>query len=422
MGLPRHRAIAEGGGMTPALAVLLPFALGYYLSYAFRAVNAMIAPNLVAELELGAAELGLLTSVYFIAFAAFQVPLGILLDRYGPRRVQSVLLLSAALGGVLFAVGEDFATLTVGRAAIGLGVSGALMACFKANGLWFPKERLPLMNGIVTSAGALGALSATVPVAALVPLIGWRGIFWGLAALTVAVAAIIFFVVPERPRDSEPPREGLRDSVAGLWEIYGSAFFWRLAVVASVNTAAFMSYQTLWVAPWLRDVAGLDPGGVANGLFLFNVGFLAGVFGSGALADVLQRRGIAPIRTVTAMILLTLAVEAMLAAEATSFAFALCFAFGFFGSATTLIYAVYGQHFAPRLLGRVNTAQNLVSFVVAFIVQWGVGRIVALWPALEGGRYDPAAHQAGLLATMAATVLAFAWFAWPRRGAGRFEP
>jgi predicted MFS family arabinose efflux permease len=396
--------------MTLALTVLLPFALGYYLSYAFRAVNAMISPHLVAEVGLGAAELGLLTAVYFACFAAFQLPLGLLLDRYGPRQVQSMLLLFAAVGGVLFAVGDSFAVLMIGRGCIGLGVSGALMACFKANVMWWPRERLPLMNGIATSFGGLGALSATIPVGELVPLIGWRGIFWALAAITVAVAALIRFAVPVSPEAAAGKPPELREQLAGLKEIYGSWFFWRLALVASLNTAAFMSYQTLWAGPWLADVAGLDAQGVAMGLFLFNIGFLAGVFGSGWLADVLQARGIPPVRSVAAMIALTIAVELLFVLEATELAFLLCFAFGFFGSATTLIYAVYGQHFAASLAGRVNTAQNLISFVVAFVVQWGVGEILARWPQIAPGRYDPEGHRVAMLVIAAATFVAYLWF------------
>jgi sugar phosphate permease len=396
--------------MTLALTALLPFALGYYLSYAFRAVNAMIAPHLVAEIGLGAAELGLLTAVYFACFAAFQLPLGLLLDRYGPARVQSVLLLFAALGGVLFAVGESFTVLTIGRGCIGLGVSGALMSCFKANALWWPKERLALMNGIAAAFGALGALSATIPVAALVPAIGWRGIFWAMAAITVAVAALIRFAVPPAPADPGVPPYRLADQIAGLKQIYGSWLFWRLATVASINTAAFMSYQTLWAAPWLADVAGLDAEGVAMGLFLFNIGFLVGVVGSGWVADVLQARGVPPVRSVAVMIAVTVGVELLFAFEATGIAYALCFAFGCFASATTLIYAVYGQYFAPSLAGRVNTAQNLVSFVAAFIAQWGIGEILARWPQLAPGRYDPAGHQAAMLAVVAATLIGYAWF------------
>jgi hypothetical protein len=165
----------------------------------------------------------------------------------------------------------------------------------------------------------------------------------------------------------------------------------------------------------LRDVAGFAPAGVATGLFWFNVGFLCGALGSGAFADLLQRWSIGPIASVTAMIACTIATEALLAAEATGIAYGLCFAFGFFGSATTLCYAVYGQHFPVQLAGRVNTAQNLASFVVAFLMQWGIGEILALWPNTPSGGYDPAAHQAALLIVLGLTALAYIGFLAGRR-------
>ena len=142
------------------LCVLLPFATGYYLSYLFRSINALIAGDLVAELGLTAADLGLLTSVYFLLFAAVQLPCGVLLDRYGPRFIDSALLLVAAAGSLLFAIADGVATLLVGRALIGLGVAVGLMAGLKAIVLWFPPERVALANGAYIMLGALGALSA----------------------------------------------------------------------------------------------------------------------------------------------------------------------------------------------------------------------------------------------------------------------
>ncbi len=253
---PKAEAAHAPGQLAVVLTVLLPFALGYYLSYLFRAVNAIISPHLVADFGLDAGKLGLLTSVYFFVFAICQVPLGLMLDRYGPRRVQAVLLLFAAAGAALFAAGTSFAALTLGRGLIGLGVSTCLMACFKANVMWWPKDRLPLMNGCATAFGALGALSATIPVDALVPLVGWRGVFWLLAALTVAAAALVFFAVPDAPGERATRTDTLKAQIAGLGRVFRAAIFWRLAVAASVNTASVMAYQTLWAAPWLRDVAG----------------------------------------------------------------------------------------------------------------------------------------------------------------------
>ena len=136
------------------------------------------------ELGLGPADLGLLTAVYFLAMAAVQIPLGIMLDRYGPRRVQSACLVFAAAGSALFAWTASMPGLMVGRALIGLGFAAALMASLKAIVLWLPKERIALANGWVVMLGALGAVTATLPAESLVALLGWRGLFLLLAAAT----------------------------------------------------------------------------------------------------------------------------------------------------------------------------------------------------------------------------------------------
>jgi MFS family permease len=177
--------------------VLLPFAAGYYLSYVFRTISAVIASTLATEFKLGPAELGSMTSVYFLAFVAVQLPAGIALDRYGPRRVQSVLLLVAAAGSLLFAFAESVAGLMFGRALIGLGVATALMAGLKAIVLWVPPERVALANGYMIMLGALGAVTATAPAEWVIEYLGWRGLFVLLAWLCVVSALVIHLAAPE---------------------------------------------------------------------------------------------------------------------------------------------------------------------------------------------------------------------------------
>ena len=125
------------------------------MSYLFRTINALIAADLTAELGLTAADLGLLTAVYFLVFAAAQIPCGILLDRHGPRTLLSGLLLLASAGALLFALADTLVGLLLGRALIGVGVALALMGGFKAIVLWFPAERLALTNGWFVMLGAL---------------------------------------------------------------------------------------------------------------------------------------------------------------------------------------------------------------------------------------------------------------------------
>lgn len=398
--------------------VLIPFGLGYYLSYLFRTVNVVVAPQLVAEVGLTAADLGFLTSVYFITFAAFQLPLGVLLDRYGPRRVQSVLLLFAAAGAALFAHAESFTVLAVARGCIGLGVSGCLMAALKANAMWWPKERLALINGVTVAFGSFGALSATVPVATFLQVAEWRTVFALLAGVTLVAAVLIWVAVPEKEAGAPAPGTappGFVSQFRDLAMVYRSGDFWRVSIIVIALCASFLSYQTLWMGPWLRDVAGMAADDVAHNLLLFNAGMFAGVLTMGAAAERLQRLGVQPIVVVAVGFAVSIAIQSLFALEATALATPLCIAFGFFGSSALLVYTVLAQNFPVHLIGRVNTAQNMLIFVAAFIAQWGIGAIIDQWPSVDGTRYDPAAHQAAFLVMIGFQLAAFAWFLWPRR-------
>ena len=177
--------------MTPQAAwfrLFLPFAGGYFLSYLYRTVNAVVGPVLSNELSLGAADLGLLTSTYFIAFGSTQLPLGLLLDRFGARRVEAALLLVAAAGAAIFAVSDGIGMLAVGRGLIGLGVSACLMAAFKFFSQWFPAERQASLTGWIMTSGSLGALMASAPLDAVLHVATWREVFAGLAVITAGVA------------------------------------------------------------------------------------------------------------------------------------------------------------------------------------------------------------------------------------------
>ncbi|MHB8709769.1 MAG: MFS transporter, partial [Desulfuromonadales bacterium] len=259
------------------LRIFLPFALGYFLSYLYRTVNAVLAPDLVRDLGLDPAGLGLLTSSYFLAFAVFQLPLGMLLDRYGPRRVESTLLVFAAIGAFVFARAETMAGLMIGRALIGLGVSACLMAAFKAFTQWFPRETLPFTNGIQMVSGGLGALVATTPVELALRSTDWRGVFLLLSGVTLAAALGIFTIVPEKTA-ANAGRETLRQQLAGIGEVFSSRAFWRITPWAVAGQSVYLSLIGLWAGPWLRDVAGCGRVAVANTLLGIALAMIAGYF------------------------------------------------------------------------------------------------------------------------------------------------
>src|SRR5713226_6511077 len=389
------------------LRIFLPFVFGYYIAYLFRTINAVMAAPLATELGLSADDLGLLTSVYFLTFAAAQIPIGILLDRYGPRRVQSVLLVIAAVGSTLFAVSDHFLMLLMGRALIGLGVASAMTAGLKALVLWFPGDRVPLLNGLMVMIGALGAVTATLPADLLLDWIGWRELFGLFAALTAASAVMFYLIVPE----AAPVPSGAVS--AGLRKVYADPRFWRVAPLSASCIGTAWALQGLWAAQWLKDVEGLDRAGVVFHLFAMAVALSLGAILLGVAADRLRRRGMGPGS------LLGLVAAAFIA---TQFALILRLPLPSYlqwavvaavGAATVLSFAILGEYFPKAMAGRANGALNLFHIAAAFVVQYATGVVLQYWTP-QAGHYPEIAYQTAFALNLALQVVAWIWFMFPR--------
>lgn len=390
--------------------VWFPFACGYFLSYVFRTINAMISPDLVRDLGVNPSELGLLTSAYLISFALVQLPLGLLLDRYGPRRVNAMLLVCAAAGAGLFALAQSLLGLVLARTLIGFGVSACLMAAIKAFVQWFPMSRLATVNGWLLAMGGLGAMTATAPVEAALRITDWRGVFAALAGLALVIAALVFFAVPDK-RDSGS-KESLRELLAGIRTVFSSGFFWRLAFLLTVVMGGFISIQGLWFAPWLRDVAGLSRPEVARVLLWLALATTLGFALLGSGADRLARLAIDPLVTMKITAAVAIVMFFFVVAGVKSVWVPVIYSFCATGS--MLIYPILSKHFPARLAGRVNTALNLLAFLGAFAAQWGIGAVINLWPASASG-YAEAGYRAAFGIVLALHLAAYAVVMIPRR-------
>jgi MFS family permease len=393
--------------------ILFPFAFGYFLSYLYRVVNAIIAPDLIRDFSIEPGALGLLTGAYFLTFAAAQLPLGVVLDRYGARRTEPLLLLFAALGAVVFASAETFSGLILGRALIGLGVSACLMAAFKAFVVWFPKERLPLINGVQWAGGGLGAIAATTPVEAALTLTDWRGIFFGVAVLTLLCAGLIYGVVPDDSKATV--RAPARVLFKGVSRVFASGLFWRLAPVTVLSQATFLAIQGLWSGPWLRTVDGLSRSDAAPILFAIAVAMLGGFLGLGWIADRLGRIGVNPVTVALSgmgcfMISQALIISGWLPAAAWPWIL-----FGFFGTTGSVSYAALSQRFPADLAGRLNTALNMLVFVAAFVGQWGIGEVIEVWSWLYPETEPAAGYRVAFALMLGLQTLGLVWYAAFRR-------
>jgi predicted MFS family arabinose efflux permease len=396
---------------------LLPFALGYYMSYLFRAVNQVIAPDLIADFDLSPGQLGGLTAAYLFGFTLFQLPLGLLLDRFGPRRVQTALLLVSAGGAALFALAPDPWSLTLARGILGLGLGGCLMSCFKANAIWLPMSRVALGNGTAMAFGALGVVTATRPADWLAQLIGWRPMFDLLAAATVGVALLIFFCVPkEQPgqRDSGRP-ETLTAQLRVIGRIAKDPVFWRVTPMVSIVSGTFISIQTLWAGRWLSDVASLDRTSVADILLVMAIGFVIGSLTTGWIADRAQRRGLT-IELVVGGSFLLFAISQFLVIVHAPIPPALpWFLFGFAGPAANLGYATLAAHFGIAAAGRAQSTANLLLFATAWALQWGIGALLDRFRASGDGAVQPGGYQWAFGLVLAFEVVAVLWYLRPKR-------
>ncbi len=388
------------------LIVFCPFAAGYFLSFFFRNVNAVISRDLATEFSLAPQDLGLLTSAYFLTFAAFQLPLGVLLDRYGPRRVVAGLMCIAASGALLFGLAQDFVTLSLGRALIGLGVSGGLMGAIKAFTLWFPPSRLATLNGLYIAVGGIGGLSATAPVEAMLGPFGWRAVFYGLAACSLAAAVAIFAVVPEKPVAGNP--ETFARQLAAFRTIFSSVVFWRIAAAMVFTHAAYQALQGLWLAPWLYDVANLERAAVARYLLLAAFAYTLGSAFFGAASDRLAHHGISRMTVYKAGILVTLVCFLAIAADVRVGRLPIVMVYAFASISAAIAYALLALHFPPEMSGRVSTAANVLMFSASFAFQWGIGAVLRLYPAADG-RYAPEGYSAAFALLAVAQIAVVAW-------------
>ena len=401
----------------PFRQLYFAFAAAYLLSYVYRTVTAVISPELVRELDLAPSALGLVTSAYFIAFGAVQVPAGMMLDRFGPRRVEPVLLLVAGSGALAFAYADGVGELLVARALIGLGVATCLMAPLKAISTWYSSERHASLSGWMMVAAGAGALLATAPTEFALRYVSWRTLFVALAAATYAVAVWIWLRVPDIARPTTSA--GIAAQFAGVRSVFAHARFWWIAPLAGVGMGSFMAIQGLWSVPYLMDVDGLDRASAARHLLVMGIVMIGGYACVGAFATRLSRRGIQPRHLYVAGFLLNAAMLGVIVVGVPG-GYLWWALYGLGAVVNVLGFAVLNQGFPNELAGRANTAMNLLMFGGSFAAQWGIGVIVDAARSALG--FGTAAALRLAFATMLALYAAtLVWFAagWRMHAAQR---
>ena len=385
--------------------VTLPLAAMNLINQASRTIMAVIGPALAVEFALSASELGLLAACMFAAYGAAQLPEGVVIDLIGPRKLQAALAVLTAVGFAMFALSDGLAGLAAARVTLGVGISASLIAVLKANTQWFAPAKVASMSAIGGVIGGLGSLLTTTPVQLALPTLGWRGVMWVLCAISVATALWIFYSVPE-PSTSAARRD-LRSELAVTASICASRRFWLYAPGVAMLSGMNFAYLGLWAGPWLRDVAGYDGTARANTLLLYALGIISGGFVVGTLTSRVHARGGTGIGVLLLCHAGLLSAQIGLALQPSGAAVpALWLLFAFCAAGATSGFVVVGQMFPVEQMGRVSTAVNTLTLVVAFVLQSVIGWVLDFWPRSAQGGWDPAGYSTAL--ALSATLQALA--------------
>jgi MFS family permease len=386
-----------------AIAVVVTLGLLYVVSQFLRNSVGVIAPDLAAEIGLTPIEIGLLSSIYFFVFAATQLPLGVALDRFGPKLCMLVSVGFTVLGCVLFALAHQAGSLVAARAVLGFGTASFLMAPLALYARWFPPERFSTFAGIQLGLGSLGSIFATAPLAYATAGVGWRVTFLGVGVGAAVIGVLIWLIVTDDPPGvkSPPHRETLRESVAGIWQVIRTPSMVRVFMAQLSSYPSYVLVVGLWGGPYLTHVYGFDLKGRGDILFLAALTQVIGSFLWGP-SDRLFGRYKLPVLIGVGTCFTSLVLLATVGRLSTPLLLMVFAMIGFSTGMTSVVMSHGRSLVAPHLLGRTITLLNIGTMGGGFLVQFVSGTIINLFPA-EGGAYPLEAYrlvfalQAGLV-------------------------
>ena len=361
-----------------AITVFFVFAFGYFLSCLLRAITATLSPILTSEFELMAADLGLLAGGYFLGFASMQIPLGYLLDKFGPKKIVSSFLLIAFIGTISFALANSFSGLLISRILIGVGVSACLMAPLTGYRIWFAENQQQRANSWMLMIASLGFLSSTLPVQLLLPTFGWRGLFIGIAILILISIVLMLAFIPKWDHQNEEQSTEVITKTGSLKDVWKNRFFISVIPMGLFNYGGLMAIQTLWAGPWMIRVAGYTPLESATGLFWINITMLVSFFLWGYFLPKITNLGFSALKILKLGLpisFLVMLIIIVLGSKAGVFYITLFILSSIFLSVTQ---PAVGLSFQSHLAGKALTSFNLLIFLGTFIMQWIMGLVIDL--------------------------------------------
>jgi sugar phosphate permease len=378
--------------MSRRWAIFLITSSNFFLSQFYRATNAVIADQLLLDLSLDTQGLGTLSAAFFYAFAVTQIPISMLLDRIGPRFMMTGLSLLGIAGALIFAGADSFGMGLLGRILLGIGMACNLMGTLKLLTAWFKPATFATLTGIVFSIGTVGNMAATVPLAFLVDMVGWRQAFVAIAGVNLLLVLALYVVVRDTPPDQDARSvtilpKSRSSALSGLTMLFKKRVYWIISLTSFVGYGIYAAFQTLWAGPYLTEVMGLSVMNAGHVILLMNVGAIAGGPIWGWLSDrVLHTRKWVVSGGMVVFILILL-ILAMLSPKTTLvILMMLFFSFGFFRSSGALLYVHIKETMPLEMAGTAMTGINFFTMIGPAVFLQGLGVLMqTLYPQSSRG-------------------------------------
>jgi sugar phosphate permease len=387
----------------------------FFLSQFYRTSNAVIASALTRDLSLDTAGLGLISASFFYGFAVTQIPISLLLDKVGPRKLMTILSLLGILGAFIFSVADSLGMGLIGRILLGIGMACNLMGTFKLLTEWFEPLIFATLTGVVASIGTCGNMIASTPLVLLVEQMGWRHSFLLIAGINLVLTLTFYLVVRDQPGPASGEPSGKKPPISFKQAFFNLALllknrdYWIISVATFVRYGTFAAFQALWAGPFLMEVMGYSTVKTGNLILLMTVGIIIGSPFWGTLSDRVFRTRkwiivfCLAVLAAIALVLMLIPPDAKLAVVASSF-----FAFGFFSSAGLLMYPHIKDLMPSEMAGAAMTGINFFNMMGPALFLQGLGILMqALHPEASRG---PEAFATAFLVCMVTLVAAGALY------------
>ena len=380
--------------------IMLVLCAGYTVSQFLRTSLGVLSPNLMHDFNINPNNMGLLGGVFFLSFAIFQIPAGILIDKYGPRKVMSVVIIFAVLGSIIFALSNSFYTLLIGRVLMGLGCSICLMGSLVLITRWTDSDQFSKLAGIILAVGGIGGLLATTPLSYFSELFGWRLSFWLAAVVTFCVMLLYYFILEDRKNDLILNRSNETISLKNLLFILKERNFKFMIPMSLMSYSSLVVILGLWGAPYLKDIHGLDTVERGKILMLMAISWNIGSFVFGRLRSIFGNYKNVVIFGASGVIILLFFLSIITEINSIYLYILFCI-LGFFGAFSVALISHYQVLFDKEYMGRALSTANFFNFGGVFFVQWLTGKIIYLM----GGDSTGAPIEAYRLAFLFVAIL-----------------